>query len=1098
MLAARHALHVNVPSDLGRSTILVVDDHRPNLLALEAVLAPLGQSLEQASSGIEALRLLETRDFAVALLDVRMPGLSGLEVAARLRERGVLTPIIFLTAAQESTELRRGGYDRGAVDFILKPFDPDVLRAKVRVFVELHEQRRERERLTALYDAERLHAKTRVQMLTALSARLSRWLSVEQVAELVTSAAHDALQATASAVHLASEGELTLVKSRGVAPERAASLEHLPLAGSEHPITAALGSREPAWLANREGLQRAFAGGALTEASEAAVILPLGIGARALGVITFAFDAPQVWDTLDQEFFVTVAAQFAGALERSSLLSKERAANESLRRQTSSMRFMADIGALLSSSLDYEAVLRQLVQMMVPVMADWCAIDVLDKAGRIARLIAFHSDPTKIELAHDLERRYPVDPASDHGVPSVLRTGQTEWMEAIPDSLLESAAKDAEHLAILRDLGLRSYVVVPLRARGRILGALSLIYAESGRHYSEDEVRYVEELAARAALSVDNALLFQEQVDARERLERQSRQALLAGDVGTALTNSETLEESLQLCSEAIVRHLEAAFARIWILDARAGVLELRASAGLYTHLDGPHARVPVGKFKIGRIAEQGTAHLTNDVQNDPWVGDRDWAKREGMVSFAGYPLLIEGKVIGVMALFARKPLADDTLHVLSSVANAVAMGLERSRADQRARDERDTLEVVNEVGRALAAELDREKLVQATIDYATRLAGASFGAFLYNVVDGAGEPLAHCAVAGAAREAFSQLSKAPGTPLLAPAVSTDAIVRVDDIRQDPRYAQSPPFDGILAGQLPVVSYLAVPVISRTGAVIGGLFFGHPQPGVFSERSQMLVCGVAAQAAIAMDNARLFRQAQTLIAQLDKSNKELDQFAYVASHDLKAPLRGIANLSQWLEEDLADVITPDGKQQLDLLRNRVHRMEGLINGILDYSRAGRVRTKPELIAVDKLLAEVIELSSAPAGARVEVEPGMPELRTERIPLQQVFMNLVNNGLKHAKKSEPRVVVSVKDAGDAYEFSVTDDGQGIAPEYHERIWGIFQTLEPRDTVEGTGVGLSVVKKIVEGKGGRAWVDSREGAGARFSFTWPKTEMGAGGE
>jgi GAF domain-containing protein/CheY-like chemotaxis protein/two-component sensor histidine kinase len=1094
MLAVRQPQGAGEAPSEGHSTILVVDDHLPNLLALEAVLAPLGQALQQASSGVEALRLLEEGDFAVALLDVRMPGLSGLEVAARLRERGVSTPIIFLTAAQESTELRSRGYDRGAVDFILKPFDADVLRAKVRVFVELHRQRRERERLATLYDSERLIAKNRIQILAAFTSRLSRWLSTDDVAELVTQDAHDALQASFSVVHMLSEGERELrrVTSRGIDAEVTSKLERLPLE-MDHPISATASTSTPLWLqAPDERLQALFAGDGSMLATRAAAVLPLGIGARTLGVITFGFATPQVWDSLSQEFLVTLGAQFAGALERSHLLSKERAANEFLRRQTSSMRFMADVGTLLSSSLEYEAILRQLTQMMVPVMADWCAIDVLDKDGQIARLIAFHSDPAKIALAHELEQRYPVDPNSERGVPNVLRTGQTEWMEEIPDALLASAARDAEHLAIIRQLGLRSYVVVPLRARGRILGALSLIYAESGRHYSEDEVRYVEELAARAALSVDNARLFQEQVDARERLERQSRQALLMGDVGTALTRSDTLHDALQRCSEAIVRHLEAAFARIWTLDSRSSVLELLASAGLYTHLDGPHARVPVGQFKIGRIAEQGVPHLTNDVQQDPWVSDREWAKREGMVSFAGYPLIIEGKVIGVMAMFARQPLAEDTLGVLSSIADAIAMAIERSRADARARDELDTLEVVNDVGRALAAELDREKLVQAITDYSTRLAGAAFGAFFYNVVDRVGESYTLYAISGVPREAFSKFPMPRNTKVFAPTFAGEGIVRVDDIRKDPRYGQNSPFNGMPEGHLPVASYLAVPVVSRSGTVIGGLFFGHPEPGVFTERSQMLVSGVAAQAATAMDNARLFREAQKLITQLDKSNKDLDQFAYVASHDLKAPLRGIANLSQWLEEDLADVITPDAKQQLDLMRNRVHRMEGLINGILDYSRAGRVRTKPESVPVDKLLVEVIELSSAPAGARVEVAPGMPRLETERVPLQQVFMNLVNNGLKHAKKADPRLTVSVKDAGDMYEFSVSDDGPGIAPEYHERIWGIFQTLEPRDTVEGTGVGLSVVKKIVESKGGRVRVDSKEGAGATFSFTWPKAE------
>jgi light-regulated signal transduction histidine kinase (bacteriophytochrome) len=257
----------------------------------------------------------------------------------------------------------------------------------------------------------------------------------------------------------------------------------------------------------------------------------------------------------------------------------------------------------------------------------------------------------------------------------------------------------------------------------------------------------------------------------------------------------------------------------------------------------------------------------------------------------------------------------------------------------------------------------------------------------------------------------------------------------------------------------------------------------------------MLVAGVAAQAAIAMDNARLFGEAEVLIAELDKSNRELDQFAYVASHDLKAPLRGISNLSTWLEEDLGDAVTAEGKQQLELLRNRVQRMEGLINGILDYSRAGRVRARAERVAVDQLLSEVIELCAPPPAARIEVQPGMPELRTERVPLQQVFMNLIGNALKHAKRSDPRVRVAVKEAGAWFEFTISDDGPGIAPEYHERIWGLFQTLEPRDTVEGTGIGLSVVKKIVESKGGRVWVESREGEGATFGFAWPRSETEA---
>jgi light-regulated signal transduction histidine kinase (bacteriophytochrome) len=232
---------------------------------------------------------------------------------------------------------------------------------------------------------------------------------------------------------------------------------------------------------------------------------------------------------------------------------------------------------------------------------------------------------------------------------------------------------------------------------------------------------------------------------------------------------------------------------------------------------------------------------------------------------------------------------------------------------------------------------------------------------------------------------------------------------------------------------------------------------------------------------------------EQLIKALARSNQELDQFAYVASHDLKAPLRGIANLSQWIEEDLGDTLKQENKDQMELLRGRVHRMEALIDGILQYSRAGRVKAKPEPVETGVLVHEVIELMAAPKSIKIEIAPDMPSVRTERIPLQQVFMNLLGNALKHAGTSEPKVEIAWEDAGPFYEFSVTDNGPGIAPQYHERIFGIFQTLEARDKVEGTGIGLSVVQKIVEAKGGRVWVESDVGKGARFRFLWPKAEI-----
>jgi hypothetical protein len=225
-------------------------------------------------------------------------------------------------------------------------------------------------------------------------------------------------------------------------------------------------------------------------------------------------------------------------------------------------------------------------------------------------------------------------------------------------------------------------------------------------------------------------------------------------------------------------------------------------------------------------------------------------------------------------------------------------------------------------------------------------------------------------------------------------------------------------------------------------------------------------------------------------AALERRNCELDQFAYVTSHDLKAPLRAIANLSQWIEEDLCDQLNEENLHQMQLLRGRVHRLEGLIEGLLQYSRAGRLKTKPEQVDVEVLLRQVIETLTPPAQFTIEVAPGMPTLLTERLPLQQVFTHLINNAIKHHPQMNGRVKISVQERSDAYEFAVADDGAGIAPQFQEKVFVIFQTLKARDIAENTGIGLAIVKRIIESKGGTIRLESQEGRGATFCFTWPK--------
>ena len=242
---------------------------------------------------------------------------------------------------------------------------------------------------------------------------------------------------------------------------------------------------------------------------------------------------------------------------------------------------------------------------------------------------------------------------------------------------------------------------------------------------------------------------------------------------------------------------------------------------------------------------------------------------------------------------------------------------------------------------------------------------------------------------------------------------------------------------------------------------------------------------------VAAERALERKAAETALAnqELERSNAALDEFAYVASHDLRAPLRDIDNLAQWISEDVGDSLPKQSMRHLRLLQRRIRRMENLLEDLLQYSRAGRVFGEPEEVDVRQVLSNVIELVSMPSSYTLEIGT-LPLLRTPKAPVEQIFRNLLGNSVKHHDKQSGNVSIRATEKGDFVEFEVSDDGPGIPTELHERAFAMFQTLKPRDEVEGTGMGLALVKRLVEAHGGRIWIDPQQTRGTTIRFTWPK--------
>jgi signal transduction histidine kinase len=269
------------------------------------------------------------------------------------------------------------------------------------------------------------------------------------------------------------------------------------------------------------------------------------------------------------------------------------------------------------------------------------------------------------------------------------------------------------------------------------------------------------------------------------------------------------------------------------------------------------------------------------------------------------------------------------------------------------------------------------------------------------------------------------------------------------------------------------------------------------------QTNEALAEELALRTALAEENARLYQQTQALnagleqnvlerTAELENSLKELDQFIYAVSHDFKAPLRGIDQLARWINEDAGEVLPESSKGHLAKIRSRVKRMDLLLNDLLTYSRLSRhyYNKSKEQVDTGLLVKEMIHLLAPPPGFVWEVQENMPTLMTYRILLELIFKNLIGNTLKHHHRAEGQIRISAREDDNFIEFSVIDDGPGIDPIYHDRIFEVFQVLQPRDQVEGSGMGLPIVKRAVESQGGTITVVSTEGQGATFKFTWPK--------
>ena len=414
----------------------------------------------------------------------------------------------------------------------------------------------------------------------------------------------------------------------------------------------------------------------------------------------------------------------------------------------------------------------------------------------------------------------------------------------------------------------------------------------------------------------------------------------------------------------------------------------------------------------------------------------------------------------------------------------------ERTQLLAEAREHAANTEKLGEVGAALAATLDREAIVQKVTDVGTELTHAEFGAFFYNVSDPeTGNAYMLYTLSGAPREAFAKFPHPRATAIFAPTFYGEGPVRLDDVTQDPRYGQSAPFHGMPPGHLPVRSYLAVSVKGVAGEVLGGLFFGHSRVGVFTAQHERLAVGVSTWAAVALENARLYAEANT-------ANRMKDEFLAVLSHELRTPLNAIVGYSRLLRGNVLPA--EKAARGLETLERNATLLTQIVEDVLDVSRivSGKIRLDVQPVELPMIVDNAVSTVQPAAdakGVRVQtiIDPNVGPVSGDPGRLQQVLWNLVSNAVKFTPR-KGRVQVRLERVNSHVEIAVSDTGVGIRPDFLPFVFERFRQADsgPTRKAGGLGLGLAIVRHIVEMHGGTVHASSAgEGQGATFRVRLP---------
>ena len=570
-----------------------------------------------------------------------------------------------------------------------------------------------------------------------------------------------------------------------------------------------------------------------------------------------------------------------------------------------------------------------------------------------------------------------------------------------------------------------------------------------------------------------------------------------ASKIARDITEQRQGRRALDEASERLKLAFSAARLGDWSWDAKTDVINFSETAAQI--LGVPPGR-HMTRARLSELLNEEDREPTNRIVERALAEHTDYDIEYRVTRSDRSEVWVSAKGRGLYA-------EDGSLSGMLGVVQDISI---RKANEETLREQAEALRTLYEMGKTISAELDLHNTVQAVTDAATELTGARFGSFFYNVLNDEGPSYMLYTLAGVPREAFAHFPMPRATDLFGPTFRGEGVVRIDNVKLDPRYGKNSPYYGMPDGHLPVASYLAVPVVARSGEVLGGLFFGHPEPAVFTERDEIIVSGLASQAAIAMDNARLYEAAkkaraqaeqaaaenERLYKQAEESSRLKEEFLATISHELRTPLSAILGWARMLR--LGQLSPENSIKALDTIERNARAQAQLVDDLLDVSRiiTGKLRMDVRPADPNSFIDAAVEAVRPAAdakGVRVQkvVDTGAVSIPGDPVRLQQVVWNLLSNAIKFTPRGG-RVQIRSERVNSHLEIVVSDTGQGISAEFLPHVFDRFRQADQKTSRQhgGMGLGLSIVRHLVELHGGTVRAQSEgEGQGATFTVMLP---------